>query len=267
MIISSLVVILLGAQSTEPDTAWRMVADGIEYAAMPVTPKPSVGHGTLHVVRIDPSKAHLRLLSVSKIGGALRTARKWRDEFKLTAVINAGMYQEDLSTHTGFFRIDKHVNSTQWVKGYRSVLLIGPRRPDIASATIADAANGDDDATYDYYQSVSQNLRLIRGEPPTNVWKPSDQRWSEAAVALDDGGRLLFLFSGLPLSMHDFSALLLRLPLGIVRAMHVEGGPEASLSVRGNGIELDLSGTYDTSFDENDGNRKQLPLPNVIGVD
>ena len=66
--------------------------------------------------------------------------------------------------------------------------------------------------------------------------------------------------------MRDFNALLLQLPLDIAGAMHVEGGPEASLSVHGGGINLDLMGSYETGFFESDDNHRQWPIPNVIGV-
>jgi hypothetical protein len=66
--------------------------------------------------------------------------------------------------------------------------------------------------------------------------------------------------------MRDFNQLLLRLPLDVQQAMHLEGGPEASLSIHAPGIDLDLSGSYETGFLEDDSNREQWPLPNVIGV-
>jgi hypothetical protein len=67
--------------------------------------------------------------------------------------------------------------------------------------------------------------------------------------------------------MCELSRRLLALPLGLVRAMHVEGGPEASLSVHGMGIDLSLSGSYETGFNENDQNQLQWPIPNVLGVE
>jgi hypothetical protein len=67
--------------------------------------------------------------------------------------------------------------------------------------------------------------------------------------------------------MFEFNALLRRLPLGVTRAMHVEGGPEASLSVRGPGVALDLAGSFETGFFENDGNGRQWALPNVVVVE
>jgi len=56
------------------------------------------------------------------------------------------------------------------------------------------------------------------------------------------------------------------LPLGIERAMHVEGGPEASLSIHTASLTLDLNGSYETGFREDDQERHQWPIPNVLGV-
>ncbi|MFL6246152.1 MAG: hypothetical protein ACJ74H_09015 [Thermoanaerobaculia bacterium] len=64
--------------------------------------------------------------------------------------------------------------------------------------------------------------------------------------------------------MHDFNRRLLALPLDIRQAMHLEGGPEASLSIHVPGI--DLCGSYETGFLEDESNREQWPLPNVLGV-
>jgi hypothetical protein len=87
---------------------------------------------------------------------------------------------------------------------------------------------------------------------------------------LQDGGEYValndFVFSRRPYCMHDFNAKLVALPLGITTAMHVEGGPEASLSIHGGGIDLDLNGSYETSFNENDDEQKPWPIPNVLGV-
>jgi hypothetical protein len=99
---------------------------------------------------------------------------------------------------------------------------------------------------------VVQNLRLIAGGRQ-DVWATSEKKWSEAALAVDG-------------TMRDFNQLLLRLPLDVQQAMHLEGGPEASLSIHAPGIDLDLSGSYETGFLEDDSNREQWPLPNVIRV-
>jgi uncharacterized protein YigE (DUF2233 family) len=259
-----LLAVAVGAatQTGAANVSWRAVARGVTYAAIIPTPTPSVSDGRLHVVKVDPSTARLRALAVSQVGGVARTARQWRQDFRLVAVINAGMYDVDHSRHTGYFRLGDHVNSSRWVKDYQSILLLDPRSAGLPRATIRDAGDGDSNE----YGTVVQNLRLIRA-PGAGVWAESGRRWSEAAVAMDGDGAILFLFSRSPYSMHELNRILLALPLGIVRAMHVEGGPEASLSVRGAGVDLDLSGSYETSFNENDRNQQQWPLPNVLGVE
>jgi hypothetical protein len=65
--------------------------------------------------------------------------------------------------------------------------------------------------------------------------------------------------------MDEFNRLLLALPLRVTAAMHVEGGPEASLSVRGP-LHLDFDGSYETGFNENESFTDQWPIPNVLGV-
>jgi hypothetical protein len=66
--------------------------------------------------------------------------------------------------------------------------------------------------------------------------------------------------------MKDLNRILTRLPLEIVTAMHVEGGPEASLSIRAGEPHLHLSGSYETDFNQDDDNHQQWRIPNVIGV-
>jgi hypothetical protein len=110
-----------------------------------------------------------------------------------------------------------------------------------------------------------QNLRLIKA-PGVNVWKKNGRAWSEAAIAQDKKGRLLFLFTREPYEMAVYNDLLLAMKLDIVRACHVEGGPEASLTVRSKDVKVDFAGSYETGFTENDENKKQWELPNVIGV-
>ena len=66
--------------------------------------------------------------------------------------------------------------------------------------------------------------------------------------------------------MQELNDKLLGLALGITAAMHVEGGPEASLSIHAGGVDLDLNGSYETGFNENDDEKAQWPIPNLLAV-
>jgi hypothetical protein len=266
VIASMLTVAAVPAAGPAVAPAWRTLGPGVDYAAIAISPRPAIGDGRLHVVRVDPARATLRTRLVAEVGGEARTARQWANGPRIAAVINAGMYATDFRTHVGYLRVGERVHTRNWASKYQSVLLLGARRPGLPAATIRDTQPGDTAAAFAHYDTVIQNLRLIR-DPGVSVWSKNGRRWSEAAIALDREGRILLLFCRSPFTMYDFNAMLGRLKLGVVRAMHVEGGPEASLSVRGPGIELDLAGSYETGFEESDGNDRQWALPNVVVVE
>lgn len=233
---------------------------GVEYGELPLTDKPPMGDGLLHFVRVDPSRAELRFGLAARDGGT-RTAGEWADKLHFAAVVNLGMFEKDGITSTGHVRDGSFVLNRRW-SAYRSALACGP-----AGASFFDLDAPDAQKSSEKFPSVAQSLRLLKS-PGEDVWSkaPASKKWSEAAIAQDKQGRILFLFSRTPFSMHDLNTRLLALPLEIVRAMHVEGGPEASLSVRGPGLKLDLMGSYETGFHEDDDNNRQWPLPNVLGV-
>lgn len=254
------------APSPRPHS-WRRLQPGVEYLALPVRKyRPSAAH-KLHLVRIDSRRATLFAGLASRHGGRRRPAHEWARRFGLSMVINLGMFQADHRSNVGYLRVGKHRNNPRWHKKYFSVLAFGPRRPDLPPARILDLLPGTR-PRLDGYRVVVQNLRLIKesGGRGRNVWSEQPRRWSEAALAADRQGRLLMVFCRTPFRMFRFNRLLLGLDLGIVRAMHLEGGPEASLSIHAGGVDLDLAGSFETSFLESDTNPRQWPIPNVLGV-
>ena len=243
---------------------WRELSPGVHYAVARL-PAASAGGASLHVVRIDPRVASIRFVSASCSQSKPRTAGDWCRARALSVAINLGMYQEDYRSNVGYARGPACVNNKTWSRSYKSVLVFEPKRDGIPSAAILDLDQpGSRDRTDDY-RCVVQNLRLLRGSGQ-HVWPQQARSWSEAAVAQDDRGNILFLFCRAPYTMRDFCSHILRQPLGIQRAMHVEGGPEASLSIHTAGLNVDLNGSYETGFREDDSEARQWPIPNVIGV-
>ncbi|MDQ6801838.1 MAG: phosphodiester glycosidase family protein [Acidobacteriota bacterium] len=230
--------------------SWKSLQPGVDFTTVALNPQ-----GTLYVVRVDPQLATLDVGLASEKGSP-RTAAAWSRDAGMSVVINAGMFQSDQRSNVGYLRHGSHANNPRF-NSYRSVLAANP------GTLWVDLDQGKPDLSK--YKLVVQNLRLIATNRK-NVWATSGRRWSEAALAEDSHGRLLFLFSRSPYSMHDFNEVLLKLPLDIRRAMHLEGGPEASLSIHAAGVDLDLCGSYETAFSENDGNVRQWPIPNVLGI-
>ncbi len=250
----------------QPDggAAFRPLQPGVELAAFTLVEHPEAGDGRLHVVRIDPGVATLDLALASETG-AMKTAAQWAAQQGFSVVINAGMFETDYRSNVGRLVHGAHVNQKGWKSSYQSVLVLDPLSPKLPRAALLDRDEEGFDERVKGYRTVVQNLRLVKS-PGVNVWKPNGRKWSEALVATDDRGRLLFCFSRTPFEMADLMKRLVALPLGVLRAMHVEGGPEASLSIHTPGLTLDLSGSYETGFFPRDDNDRQWELPNVIGV-
>jgi len=249
-------VLLLALVAAPERVTWKTLQPGVEYAT--VGPAETL----MHLVRIDPGKAALQAVMASAGDGRARTAGDWCRERKLAVAINLGMFREDKRTNAGHAHTPGHVNNPRWNAKYNSALAFGAERGPAAMVDL-DAPGARE--RLGAYGTVIQNLRLIRA-PGRNVWSQQDKRWSEAAVAVDGNGRVLFAFSRSPYTMHAFNQRLLALPLGITGAMHVEGGPEASLSIHTGGVDLDLNGSYETGFNENDDEQAQWPIPNVLAV-
>jgi hypothetical protein len=247
-----------------PPISWRTLQPGVELAAISAGTLPTGKPGELYAVRVDPGRAKLGVGLASEGAGAPRTAQEWCRTARFSVAINLGMYQTDHRSNVGYLRHGKHVNNPRW-NDYRSVVAIHPTDPSLPPALWVDFEPSKPDSRLAGYEIVIQNLRLLTKERK-NVWSPSDRLWSEASLAIDSQGRLLFLFSRAPHAMREWSELLLQLPLDIAGAMHVEGGPEASLSIHVPGLDLDLAGSYETGFLPDDSNREQWPLPNVLGV-
>lgn len=258
-----LVPLLVPPRPAVAAPAWKTLQRGVEYAALDVGATPA--DGRIHVVRIDPKQAPLMAVMASAGDRKPRTAGAWCRERKLAVAINLGMYRDDGLTNVGHAHAPGHVNNAHWSEKYKSALAFGPNRPGLPTAEMVDLDTSGSEAALAAYGTVVQNLRLIRG-PGRNVWGKQQRRWSEATVAADKTGHILFIFSRQPFAMSEWNDKLLALPLGITAAMHVEGGPEASLSIHAGGVDLDLNGSYETGFNENDAENAQWPIPNLLAV-
>lgn len=262
-------LLVAGGNATEAAAAgtWRELAPGLDLARFPARQPAAPGDSGLVILRIDPARWDLGLYCAARdSAGETRTAREWCRALGLTAAINAGMYTTDYRTHVGYLRAEEFRGGGV-VRSYRSVAVFGPREATVPEFRIHDLEEDDFDLKplTEQYRFVVQNLRLIR-RPGVNVWQESGRRWSEAALGEDSAGRALFIFCRTPHTMPELNRILLRLPIGLVAAQHLEGGPEAQLYLESGGARLDLFGSFETGFRDDDANPAAWPVPNVIGI-
>jgi len=254
--------------TTAAASGWTLLAPGLDLGAFAAAEPAPVGDSRITILRIDPERWELELVGVSQSGDStLRSAKDWCRDLDLTAAINAGMFATDYATHVGYHRSRGHVNNGH-VNRYESVAAFHP----LAGSGLPRFKIFDLDAPgiamtdiLASYASAVQNLRLIK-RPGENRWSRQDKRWSEAALGEDVQGRILFIFSRSPFTMHDLNRELLALDIDLVAAQHLEGGPEAQFYVHTGSHEQELIGSYETGFRPDDGNLAAWPIPNVLGI-
>lgn len=248
---------------------WTELETGIAYATAEAPgPRPLLQSMSIddhiHLVRVDPKLRSLEAVMAGAGDGRARTAAQWCRERRLAVAINMGMFETDRRTNTGYARSPRYVNNAHWAGKYKAALGFGPLKKGVPALVMADLDDPSAKARLADYGTVIQNLRLIKAG--RSVWEQQERRWSESAVGVDRQGRLLFIFSRYPYTMKELNDLLLALPLEIESAMHMDGGPPASLSIHAGGVDLDLNGSFETGALESDGVQAQSPIPNVLGV-
>ncbi len=267
---SALIALTLGAGHSalagRPLTAeWRELAPGLETAEIRGDGKLFAKDAEIAVLRADPEQWEPAFLCAAKLsGGQSLTAREWCEAHGLQAATNAGMFATDGLTHVGYMRCAEYVNSSH-VNSYQSVLALSPKQADLPRAHIYDLDFTSLEEILASYACAAQNLRLIQ-RPGVNRWSPQERSWSEAALGQDRAGRLLFIFSLEPFTMHEFNQVLLNLPIDLECAQHLEGGPEAQLYIRCDGFEREYVGAYETGFSEGKTPGRAWPIPNVLGL-
>ena len=242
--------------SPEAKDQWRQVGSGLflgEFIAQ------NESDGTpleITILKIDPAKYSFKLLCASEQDGKKLTVKEWALEFGLIAAINAGMYQTDELTSVGYMKNFNHVNNPR-INGYKAVLAFNRIDRSVPPIQIIDRQCQNFAGLRSKYQTLFQGIRMISCDG-RNVWKQQADKWSTAAVGIDQDGHALFIFCQTPASVHDLIKVLLALPISIHNAMYLEGGPPASFYLAEDGVDLKLQGS--NSFDLTG------PVPNVLGV-
>ncbi len=266
-----IVVLLLGfwpVVAVRATSGWQTLAPGMDLKYVTAIKRSFAGDSKIVILRMEPSLWQLEGLGISQNGESSgHTARAWSESRKFTAAINAGMFAADHKTHLGYMCSGKYINNSR-PNAYQSVAAFDPRDstalPHFRIFDL-DAPRITFQAILKDYGSVLQNLRLVK-RPGLNQWSEQDREWSEAALGEDNAGRVLFIFSRSPFSMHHLNRELLAADIGLVAAQHLEGGPEAQLYVPAGAVELEMFGSYETSFTENEDNSAAWPVPNILGV-
>ena len=234
------------------------IGAGIEYGRFPLGKESALGDSTARIVRVDPTIATLRVGSSSLSDHQSHAASAWAGEAKHVAVINTSMYAEDYESSVGFFRVRGVQKNGQWAKQQNSAIALSGKSFRLLNFGCDEVAAARRD-----WPTLVQSIRML-GCSRENVWAEETRGWSSALIGMDSQGRALFIHTRSPYTMHALVDLLLALPLDLEALHYCEGGPEASLFVRGTEMEEKNVGSFETGFRRDDSNTEEWPLPNVL---
>lgn len=245
--------------------AWEHLEPGLELGSVRSPIASAAGDSRIRILRIDPSRFELQLLNSSASPeGTPLTAKEWSQRHGLVAAINASLYQIDQRTSISLMKSRTHTNNPRLSK-HNAVLLFDRLDDSVPPVQIVDRTCRDLEGVQGRYGAMVQSIRMVSCNR-ANVWSQQpENKWSTAAIGIDQRGQVLFIHVRSPLSTHDLIDSLLALPLDLREAMYVEGGPEAQLYVNAGGRELEIVGSHGSSFAGIE-NTYALPIPNVLGV-
>jgi hypothetical protein len=217
------------------------------------TATPVAGEPCIDIVRADPNLYELRAPT-----GDRRSAIEWQRAHDAIAITNAGMFH-DSGAPVGLVVADGKARGIDNAKfgGYFVWDAVTPKVP-----AVAVLGRGCPNAGLrDNYDSLVQSYRLLDCDGQAIKWQ-DPKHYSAAAIGTDKQGHIIFIHARGAFTMHELSTALAAHDLA--GAIFLEGGPEASLVVRGKTGSLERVGSYETGFFENDGNTAFWDLPNVI---
>lgn len=246
---------------------WRTLEPGLDLGFFAIPSDTASSDSAMCILRMDTSRFHLKLLNAATTKDKKSlTAQQWRSRHNQIAVINASMFQLENPLRSVSLMMNRSYINNPRVSKDKTVLAFDPIRPGIPSVQLIDRECQNFDSLRHFYGSLVQNIRMISCTGK-NTWAGQTRRTSLAALGMDTRGRILFvLCPGGEQTVAGYIEALLHLPgLSISRAMYLEGGDEAQLSIRSGRFELEVGG--ETGLFDSEGRPFRPLLPNVIGIE
>jgi hypothetical protein len=221
----------------------------------------------ISILKVSPAFYALKLLSASEHGRNPRTAKKWCQQFRLLAAINASMYQNEYPLKsTGYMRNFDHTNNAHFNPVFGAFMVFNPTDRSHPLVQFVDRRLQNNwKQVIENYHTVIQNYRII-SDGEKRGWPQQGRLHSTAAIGMDKRHNVLFIYSRSLLSTHDFIHVLLSLPIFIQDAMYLEGGPEAALYLNLEEMEPARKRIEGIGFKEYNDSTSALRIPNVIGI-
>lgn len=220
---------------------------------------------SIRVLKIDPEKFEFRLFSARWEDDKAQSLAQWAERKKLSAAINACMFQKDGVTATGYMREGEKYNNNRIASRYGAFFVSNPRSHGLPKAAVLNRSREDWSSLLPQYETVVQNFRLL-DKDGQSLWPENGPAHPISAIAESHSGHILFLQCSAPVSVFNFLRILSRHPeLAVKSAMYTEGGKESSLMARKNGTIFIWSGRSPVHYLFSP-QREDIAIPNILGA-
>ena len=256
-----LIIPLLPAVPHEIRAVWENLAPGLDLANLEFLAEAKI---VVTVLRIDPTRYEFSLYSSMWDEGYPRPLSEWADAYDLLAAINACMFMPNGGS-TAYIRRGALQNRSTVADKYSGFFVFGPTEPDLPQAAILDKTVDDWQNLLPRYDVVIQNMRLL-GNDGEQLWPENGPLHAVAAIGQDLTGNILFMHCRAAINVHKLVSALLASPsLSLSRAIYVEGGSQASLTLRLPGQVSTWTGRHPADLFFR-GSGIKYPLPHIVGI-
>ena len=254
--------ILLSRSAGAP--RFHTLRPGMEFALLRGEPYCRMGPSEIAVLRLDPRRVRIRMAHYTQLQERLPLdILEWERRTGALAVFNAGQYYPDYS-YMGLFVSGGHVVSGDLHSDFKAALVASPRSGG-PRARVLDLDKHPIRADELPWREVAQSFRLFDDDGRIRVRK-SNQVAYRTAVGEDAQGRLLVIATEGGYTLYELAGLLQTLPLGLRRAMSMDGGDEAVLCIRCGAFRYASFGHRLSDGSVPNPLRPTVPLPAVVAV-
>ena len=194
----------------------------------------------IDIFKLNPDSIDVDIINVSDKKTIKEFLGQSDQENKYFLVCNAGMFNTDYKTNMGYMKRDGLVLNKREHPNYYSVLAFDPITKNLPGFYIYDTDVVSLDSIVKNYNSVVENLRLIK-RSRENRWPEQKKKWVELAIGQDLDNNIIIIYCHNELSMFEFNNLILSLPINLSAAQHLEGNASAQLyfSFKNHKVDLD----------------------------
>jgi hypothetical protein len=238
--------------------------NGLDYIEVSAYNESFIGDGMLSILKLNPKYFDFQLICKSQTK-VLKSATQWIDSLNGNIIFNAGMYNlQDEISHQFFMKNFEHMNNPILSSNVNGIIAFNPSKDSIPKLQLFDLTMDNWDDIKKSYQSLVQGYRMIdcNGEPV--FWNNRFQSCSMSVLAQDKENNVYFIFSRSPFTQNQMIENLLNLPFKLLNAIYLEGGSRANFILSSKQYDIRKVGSYVSTYNPNDKNKKFFPVPNFI---